>query len=306
MREREFDSDLIHLLRADGRMSVKEMAAKLALPRAVVSNRMQTLLASGVLRVVAAVDPSFAGHRLLTHSLVRVRGAAEGVAEQLRRMPQTVFVSAVAGGADVVFEARFAAERQLTEMLARVRSLPRVQRVVTSTYIDVVKGFFVANFRGQATIDDIDRALIGELEQDGRATYRALSEAVGISASTARERVARLLEANVMRISAVEARGVRSSQIGVGVGIIAASHDQEIVDFLMSARAVDFAARSYGRYDFIATIVAPTPRELHRVLDQLRARDAVGEIDAWTHLNVVKESYARTLRPAAFEEAGRS
>ena len=302
MEEQALDADLVHLLREDGRMTVKEMAARLGLPRAVVSNRMQSLLASGTLSVVAAQDPGFAGHKLLTHSLIRVTGAAQEVADRLREMPQTVFVSAVAGSFDVAFEARFAAEQELTQMLSDVRALPGAQRVVTSTYIDVVKGFFVANYRGTVTIDDVDRGLIAALEADGRATFRALSEAVGVSPSTARERVGRLLEANVMRISAVEARGVRRSQLGVGLGIVASAADHEIVEFLEQARAVDFAARSYGRYDFIATIVAPTPRDLHAVLDRIRELQAVAEVDAWTHLNVVKESYARTLRPAGFEE----
>ena len=305
MRNRNFDADLVHLLRVDGRLSVKQLAAQLELPRSVVSNRMTRLMESGALRVVAALDPEFAGHKLLTHSLVRVSGASEPVTTRLREMPQTVFVSAIAGGSDIAFEARFGEESQLTAMLAEVRKVPDVQRIITSTYIDVVKGFFVANYRGSVTIDDTDRGLIVLLEEDGRATYRELAETVGISPSTARERVTRLLEANVISISAVEARGVRRSQLGVGVGITASGggDDAEIVDFLARTRSVDFAARSYGRYDFIATLVAPTPRDLHVELDQLRALAAVSEVDAWSHLNVVKENYGRALRPASFEDA---
>lgn len=280
-------------------MSVKEIAGHLGLPRTHVSNRMQELIDSGTLRVVAALDPQFAGHRLLTHTLVRASGAAGPVAASLRDMPQTVFVSAIAGNNDVAFESRFGTEEELTTMLVAVRALAGVTRVTTSKYINVVKGFFVAHYRDPVTIDDIDREMIAMLEEDGRTSYRALADAAGVSSSTARERVTRLIQANVIRISAVEARGVKQSQVGVGVGIVSHGIDEELQQFMRDTAAVDFAATSYGRYDFIATLVAPSPRQLHVVLDQLRSLACVAEVDAWTHLDVVKEEYGRTLRPAS-------
>lgn len=303
MREHKCDPELIGLLRTDGRMSVKELAGRLGLPRTHVSNRMQELIDSGTLRVVAALDPEFAGHRLLTHTLVRASRGAATVAARLREMPQTVFVSAIAGTHDVAFESRFGTEAELTDLLAKVRAFPEVSRITTSKYISVVKGFFVAHYRGNVTIDDVDRTMISMLEQDGRVPYRALADASGVSASTARERIARLLDANVIRISAVEARGVKQSQVGVGVGIVSRGTDGDIQRFMRSARAVDFAASAYGRYDFIATLVAPSPRQLHVVLDELRSLESVVEVDAWTHLDVVKEEYGRTLRPAQLEGA---
>ena len=51
-------------------------------------------------------------------------------------------------------------------------------------------------------LDDIDRRLVGELIVDGRAPYAALAPKVGLSQAAVRARVRRLLENNVVTVTA--------------------------------------------------------------------------------------------------------
>src|SRR5437879_10084969 len=52
-------------------------------------------------------------------------------------------------------------------------------------------------------LDPINKALIEQLQQDGRRSYRALAKAVGLSEAAVRQRVQRLTEAGVIQVVAV-------------------------------------------------------------------------------------------------------
>src|SRR3712207_8917686 len=56
--------------------------------------------------------------------------------------------------------------------------------------------------RGQVVLDDVSRAIIEQLQQDGRRPYARIATAVGLSEAAVRQRVQRLLDAGVMQIVA--------------------------------------------------------------------------------------------------------
>src|SRR3954449_1332365 len=54
-----------------------------------------------------------------------------------------------------------------------------------------------------AVLDDVSKAIIEQLQADGRRPYAAIGKAVGLSEAAVRQRVQRLLDQGVMRIVAV-------------------------------------------------------------------------------------------------------
>jgi DNA-binding Lrp family transcriptional regulator len=52
-------------------------------------------------------------------------------------------------------------------------------------------------------LDDVSRAIIEQLQQDGRRPYARIAEAVGLSEAAVRQRVQRLLDAGVVQIVGV-------------------------------------------------------------------------------------------------------
>ena len=52
-------------------------------------------------------------------------------------------------------------------------------------------------------LDEVDKAIIRELQADGRMPYTRLAPVVGLSQAATRQRVQRLLESGVMQIVAV-------------------------------------------------------------------------------------------------------
>ena len=54
-----------------------------------------------------------------------------------------------------------------------------------------------------AVLDDVSKAIIEQLQQDGRRPYATIGKAVGLSEAAVRQRVSKLLETGVMQIVAV-------------------------------------------------------------------------------------------------------
>ena len=52
-------------------------------------------------------------------------------------------------------------------------------------------------------LDAINKAIVEELQQDGRRTYGAIAEAVGLSEAAVRQRVQKMRDAGIMQIVAV-------------------------------------------------------------------------------------------------------
>lgn len=297
----DFDAELIRALQEDGRASIRSLSVRLGQSRAAVAARLKTMLEDRTVRVVAAVDPVFLGQHVLAHISIRTDGAVEVVAEHLRDLDETVLVSAVGGAHDVVTEIRVGSMSELHDLLAQIRAITGVLDISTIIYSTVVKGFFVSEYHGGVTLDAIDEALIEQLQTDGRRSFRALGEEVRLSPSAVATRVQRLIDAGVIKISAVEARGLAHRQLSMGVGMILGDDDDAVIDELRRGRGVDFAARTLGRFDAVATLVEPSAGALYASLERLRALPGVTRIEAWLHLAVLKEDYARTLRPLRTE-----
>ena len=58
-------------------------------------------------------------------------------------------------------------------------------------------------------LDAVSRAIIEQLQEDGRRSYARIAGAVGLSEAAVRQRVQRLLDAGVMQVVAVTAEGTR-------------------------------------------------------------------------------------------------
>lgn len=291
----DLDSELVRALQADGRASIHELARLLSVSRDVVSQRLRHLLTADGLKVVAAVDPGFAGHQVLVHLMIDIEGAAAPVAGQLAAFDSAVLVSMVSGPWPIVVESRHADLADMDRMLSEVRRIPAVRSVRTTRYAEVLKGFFVSRSRKDITPDQIDVDIIALLQVDGRMSFTKLSEAVHLSPSSVRERVAKLLDAGVIRISAIRPGGSSRNRFSLGLGISARGDLGIIRDRIREAPAIDFSARTHGSFDFIATVHGHVSDEVLSAVEVLRDLPEVASIDSWTHLDLVKEEYARSV-----------
>ncbi|GAA2068677.1 Lrp/AsnC family transcriptional regulator [Streptomyces albiaxialis] len=295
----DLDAQLIAALQQDGRASYSELAARVGAPRTAVSARVQALLGSGAVEIVAVAHPQLLGLTSLAHVSVAVSGPADDVVEALCATDASVFVSAVSGAYDLVAELRVSSAHELYEALAGLRALPRVRAVNTLLYTDVVTSVFMPQgpLRGDVRVDDTDRRLIELLERDGRMPYVELARRAGMSPSAARARVGRLVTSRALHVAAVVRRGTGGSggsgRPALGAGLNLGGDDAHVTGFLAALPGVEFVARTVGRFDLVVTVGADSTTRLHRVTERLKALDGVRGLTTWAHLEVFKEHYSR-------------
>src|SRR5690349_25075322 len=96
------------------------------------------------------------------------------------------------------------------------------------TAVIPVTGSAAAGRRGRprtasarVVLDDVSKAIIEQLQQDGRRPYATIGKAVGLSEAAVRQRVQRLIDGGVMQIVAVtdplQVGFSRAAMIGIQV-----------------------------------------------------------------------------------------
>ncbi|ADB50611.1 Lrp/AsnC family transcriptional regulator [Conexibacter woesei] len=150
-------------------------------------------------------------------------------------------------------------------------------------------------FKRQASLqlDEIDRAIISELQDDGRRTYGRIGKAVGLSEPAVRQRVARLIEADAIRIAATvnpDALGIR---LRATVCLRCDGDLERICEQLSAIEEVDFLIVTAGSFDVMAQVQCSDDRHLYRLLNEdVRKIDGVRETETFIYLDIVKADYA--------------
>jgi DNA-binding Lrp family transcriptional regulator len=291
----EVDEAIVELLEVDGRLTHREIARRVGLSRSAAAARTQRLIASGQVVVRGVVHPAVIGRGALAHVGLVVNGPAASVAADIARRDDVPFLSLTTGRHGLVVEVRAASARDIDRSIGELRAHPGVVGVDTLTYVELIRD--VVGPVGEVTthVDDVDVALLRALQDDGRASYVDLAEVVGLSPAGARRRVVRLLGAQVLRIGAVVRHSGRDMQSAMGFGVRLCGDDHDVLDLLAGMGSVIFVARTLGRFDVLVTVRGFSTGHLIETLDAVRALPTVSAVESWTHLEVVKETYASGL-----------
>lgn len=142
-------------------------------------------------------------------------------------------------------------------------------------------------------LDAVDKAIIRELQQDGRTPYSRLGPAVGLSQAAVRQRVQRLVESGVMQVVAVTDPQVLGLGLQAMVGLNATGDLQTVADKIAARDDCDYVVVTAGRYDLLVEVVAAdTEALLALVNDGLRSIPGVTSAEVLTYLRLVKQTYA--------------
>ncbi|WP_137815282.1 Lrp/AsnC family transcriptional regulator [Gandjariella thermophila] len=125
---------IIDELRADGRRPYAAIGNAVGLSEAAVRQRVQRLVDSGLLRIVAVVDQDRLGHTRRALVGVRVEGDVDAVAAALTELDEVSRVLFTTGSFDVLAEVACRDDEHLLDLLGKhIRRLPGV--VVTETFV---------------------------------------------------------------------------------------------------------------------------------------------------------------------------
>jgi Lrp/AsnC family transcriptional regulator, regulator for asnA, asnC and gidA len=151
--------------------------------------------------------------------------------------------------------------------------------------------------RNSGHLDEISKAIIEQLQLDGRRSYAAIGKAVGLSEAAVRQRVQRLIDAGVMQVVAVtdplELGFARQAMIGIK----AEGALEPIAEELRVMDEVEYVVITAGSFDLLAEVLCESDEHLLRVLsDRIRAIEGVKVTETFVYLKLVKQTYSWGVR----------
>ena len=136
----ELSKSIIEHLQTDGRRSYAAIAKSVGLSEAAVRARVQRLLDSEVMQIVAVTDPLQIGFTRQAMVGIRAEGDVNLVADRLTEMPEVDYVVTTAGSFDLIIEVVCEDDEELLDLLSRrIRTLPGVASTETFVYLKLNK-----------------------------------------------------------------------------------------------------------------------------------------------------------------------
>jgi len=147
-------------------------------------------------------------------------------------------------------------------------------------------------FPRAVVLDDVSKAIIEQLQIDGRKSYSDIGRAVELSEAAVRQRVQRLTESGVMQIVAV----TDPMQLGfyrqAMIGVKTIGDSREIADAIAAVDAVEYVVLTAGSFDMLAEVVCEDDDSLLELLNgSIRSIPGVVETEIFTYLQLKKQQY---------------
>jgi Lrp/AsnC family transcriptional regulator for asnA, asnC and gidA len=146
--------------------------------------------------------------------------------------------------------------------------------------------------RSKQQLDETSKAIICQLQQDGRRPYASIGKAVGLSEAAVRQRVQRLIENQTVQIVAV----TDPQQIGFArelmIGINVDGDLEETADALAAIPEIVYLVVTAGSFDILAeAVVVDDDHLLELINDRIRKLAGVRRTEAFMYLKLKKQTY---------------
>ncbi len=151
--------------------------------------------------------------------------------------------------------------------------------------------------QARVTLDAVSKAIIEQLQRDGRMPYASIGKAVGLSEAAVRQRVQRLLESGVMQIVAV----TDPLQLGFSrqamIGLRTEGDIEPIANALTAMTEIDYVIATAGSFDLIIEVVCESDDDLLELLSKrIRSIAGVRSTETFVYLKLHKQTYSWGVR----------
>jgi Lrp/AsnC family transcriptional regulator for asnA, asnC and gidA len=141
-------------------------------------------------------------------------------------------------------------------------------------------------------MDETSKAIIGQLQDDGRKSYAEIGKVVGLSEAAVRQRVQKLTDAGVMQIVAV----TDPMQLGFNrqamIGIRVSGDIRVVTSTLAKLPSVDYLVMTAGSFDILVEVVCESDAQLIELLNtEIRQLPGVISTETFVYLELKKQQY---------------
>jgi Lrp/AsnC family transcriptional regulator for asnA, asnC and gidA len=144
-----------------------------------------------------------------------------------------------------------------------------------------------------AGLDEIDKAIVRELQQDGRMPYSQLAPLVGLSQAAVRQRVQRLIDGGVVQVVAVTDPLRLGFTVQAMIGVRASGDLRLLAAQLAAVDEIDYVVVTAGSFDLLLEVVCADNDALLELLDrEVRSLEGVRGAEVFTYLHLEKQTYS--------------
>ena len=142
-------------------------------------------------------------------------------------------------------------------------------------------------------LDDLDKAIIGCLQRDGRRPYAQIGRELKVPEATVRQRAERLISRGVVQVVGVTDPLAMGFQQPALIGLkVELGRLDEIADRIAALDEVTYLVATAGRFDLVCEVVCEDNDHLLRVLtDRFAGIEGIRSTETLVELRFVKESY---------------
>ncbi|RFS82540.1 AsnC family transcriptional regulator [Actinomadura pelletieri DSM 43383] len=141
-------------------------------------------------------------------------------------------------------------------------------------------------------LDAVDAVLVRELQRDGRATFQALADRVGLSRTAVRARVQHLLETQVVRVVGIVHAAVVGAEAIGHLSVTVDGSARKVAGLIAERPAVSFTALTAGPHDLVAQVRTRDDAALAAEVDHVRSVPGVRVAEVFRSVATVRDTHA--------------
>lgn len=146
--------------------------------------------------------------------------------------------------------------------------------------------------RTSPALDTTSKAIIEQLQRDGRRSYAEIGKAVGLSEAAVRQRVQKLTDTGVMQIVAVTDPMRLGFSRQAMLGIRVSGDTRVVADQLAAMPEISYVVLSAGSFDILVEVVCEDDDGLIELLNEkVRLVDGVAATETFVYLQLTKQKY---------------
>jgi DNA-binding Lrp family transcriptional regulator len=154
-------------------------------------------------------------------------------------------------------------------------------------------------------LEQLDYALFGELQRDGRAPFTTLATRLGISEAQVRRRTKALLDADIFAIVPIaNPRVLGLDQLSCLGLVVRGPYVNTVSERLLAMPEVSFVVMTSGEFNLLAEVGCVSSDDLYKFVVNLRRLPGVQSSETFVYLNVLQQKYQWMLQgPGVVERA---
>jgi len=141
-------------------------------------------------------------------------------------------------------------------------------------------------------LDDVGKAIIEQLQEDGRRPYTKIAKAVGLSEAAVRQRVQQMVDDGTLQIVAVTdplRLGFRRMAM---IGLKVDGDLRRVAEKLAGIPEIDYLVMTAGSFDLLCEVVCEDDDALLALVnDKVRSVPGVRETESFIYLKLTKQTY---------------